>query len=58
MAAVRMANLFHRKLNPQNIDDVLKRGNGLWDSLYHPFSDKLNAKLGQSHPDLPVHIIE
>lgn len=37
---------------------MVKRGNGLWDSVYRPFSDKLSAKLAQSHPDLPVFIIE
>lgn len=30
----------------------------MWDRIYHPFTDKLTAKLGQSHPDLPVFIIE
>lgn len=33
------------------------RGRGLWDSVYRPFEDKLVAKLGTSHPDLPVHIL-
>nr|POF17967.1 dol-p-man:man(5)glcnac(2)-pp-dol alpha-1,3-mannosyltransferase [Quercus suber] len=47
-----------RALSQKNINEVLKRGNGLWDSVYHPLTDKLTAKLGQSHPDLPVHIIE
>jgi hypothetical protein len=30
----------------------------MWNDIYTPFSDKLTAKLAQSHPDLPVHIIE
>jgi hypothetical protein len=30
----------------------------MWASVYHPFTDKLTAKLAQSHPDLPVFIIE
>ena len=47
-----------RGLSQQNIDDTLKRGNALWESIYHPFSDKLSAKLGQSHPDMPVFIIQ
>lgn len=47
-----------RALSTKNIDDTLKRGSSLWDSIYRPFTDKLTAKLGQSHPDLPVHIIE
>ncbi|KAK4503212.1 hypothetical protein PRZ48_006640 [Zasmidium cellare] len=47
-----------RALSKSNIEATLARGNGLWDSIYHPFSAKLSAKLAQSHPDLPVHIIE
>ena len=30
----------------------------MWNAIYHPFTDKLTAKLAQSHPDLPIHIIE
>lgn len=30
----------------------------MWDIIYQPFTDKLTAKLAQSHPDLPVFIIE
>ncbi|KAK5136682.1 hypothetical protein LTR08_002335 [Meristemomyces frigidus] len=47
-----------RGLSQQHIDSTLARGNGLWDSIYRPFSSKLTAKLAQSHPDLPVFIIE
>lgn len=47
-----------RGLTRDNIDDVVKRGNDLWESVYHPLSQKLSDKLGQSHPDLPVFIIE
>ena len=47
-----------RHLSPRNIEATLERGNKLWESIYHPFSEKLSAKLAQSHPDLPVHIIE
>ncbi|CAK4034325.1 Hypothetical predicted protein [Lecanosticta acicola] len=47
-----------RHLSKATIEETLARGNALWDSIYHPFSDKLTAKLAQSHPDLPVHIIE
>jgi len=47
-----------RHLSKQNIDETVRRGNGLWESIYHPFSDKLTAKLASSHPDLPVFIIE
>lgn len=47
-----------RNLNRENINATIQRGNDLWDSIYRPFSTKLTAKLAQSHPDLPVHIIE
>ncbi|KAK3111507.1 hypothetical protein LTR53_013188 [Teratosphaeriaceae sp. CCFEE 6253] len=47
-----------RHLDQQTISTTLKRGNTLWDSIYRPFSDKLTDKLAQSHPDLPVFIIE
>jgi len=47
-----------RKLARSNIDDVLDRGHGLWNSIYAPFSSKLIKKLASSHPDLPVHIVE
>ena len=30
----------------------------MWNAIYHPFTDKLTARLAQSHPDLPVFIIE
>jgi hypothetical protein len=33
------------------------RGRALWDSVYRPFETKLLDKLGQSHPDLPVQIL-
>lgn len=45
-------------LNRSTIDDVVSRGNAMWDDIYHPFTDKLTAKLAQSHPDMPVFIIE
>ena len=47
-----------RGLSQTHIDSTLQRGNGLWESIYRPFSSKLTAKLAQSHPDLPVFIIE
>ncbi|KAG9244108.1 hypothetical protein BJ878DRAFT_507701 [Calycina marina] len=46
-----------RKPTRENIEDIIARGDGLWESIYHPFSSKLEAKLAQSHPDLPVHIL-
>ena len=47
-----------RMLARDNVDDVLDRGHGLWNSIYAPFSSKLIKKLSSSHPDLPVHIVE
>jgi hypothetical protein len=47
-----------RMLGRENVDDVLDRGHGLWNSIYAPFSSKLIKKLSSSHPDLPVHIVE
>jgi hypothetical protein len=47
-----------RMLGRENVDDVLDRGHGLWNSIYAPFSNKLIKKLSSSHPDLPVHIVE
>ena len=35
-----------------------ERGQVLWKSIYFPFETKLYDKLGQAHPDLPVHILE
>ncbi|EGP89457.1 unnamed protein product [Zymoseptoria tritici ST99CH_1A5] len=46
-----------RALTKAGIEDTVARGDSLWDSIYHPLSDKLSAKLGQTHPDLPVFII-
>ena len=46
-----------RQLTSQNISDSLARGRKLWDSVYKPFEGKLLDRLAQSHPNLPVHII-
>lgn len=35
-----------------------KAAYSLWDDIYQPHSDKLIKILGQSHPDLPVFILE
>lgn len=42
---------------PDTLPAMTQRGRALWDSVYRPFEDKLVAKLGESHPDLPVHIL-
>jgi len=47
-----------RSLTQKHVSQTVERGNWLWDRIYHPFTDKLSAKLAQSHPDLPVFIIE
>ncbi|KAK3717661.1 hypothetical protein LTR37_005728 [Vermiconidia calcicola] len=47
-----------RSLSSNSINQTLERGNWMWDRIYHPFTDKLTAKLAQSHPDLPVFIIQ
>jgi len=46
-----------REFSPENIEERKTDGLGLWDSVYYGFERKLLDKLGQSHPDLPVHII-
>ena len=40
-----------------NLKSSLERGRALWDSIYEPHSTKLLNKLGDAHPDLPVHIL-
>ncbi|KAL2870936.1 uncharacterized protein BJX67DRAFT_377558 [Aspergillus lucknowensis] len=40
-----------------NISEISARGKALWDSIYRPFEVKLYEKLADSHPDLPVHIL-
>lgn len=40
-----------------NINDIINRGQSLWTSIYHPFDSRLFSKLGDSHPDLPVFIL-
>ncbi|KAK0120358.1 dolichyl-P-Man:Man(5)GlcNAc(2)-PP-dolichol alpha-1,3-mannosyltransferase [Cadophora gregata] len=46
-----------RIASQSNIDDIITRGNSLWESIYRPFDEKLYAKLAESHPDLPVFIL-
>ncbi|KLT44162.1 hypothetical protein CC85DRAFT_283951 [Cutaneotrichosporon oleaginosum] len=42
---------------PTDIPALFARGMALWDGIYEPHSKKLVAKLADSHPDLPVHIL-
>ncbi|KAJ5184539.1 hypothetical protein N7491_007594 [Penicillium cf. griseofulvum] len=46
-----------RAPTPENIAAISERGHALWNSIYHPFEKKLYNKLADSHPDLPVHIL-
>ncbi|KAI0114339.1 hypothetical protein GGR51DRAFT_503964 [Nemania sp. FL0031] len=46
-----------RNLTPENLEIRKRDGLALWDSVYLGFERKLLDKLAQSHPDLPVHII-
>ena len=53
-----MANAdINRTSSPQNINSILARGHALWSSIYRPFDKKLFDKLAESHPDLPVFIV-
>lgn len=47
-----------RGVDSSNVDATNARGRALWDSIYVPFEAKLFDKLGESHPDLPVYILE
>lgn len=47
-----------RALRAESVVETVERGRWMWDRIYHPFTDKLTAKLAQSHPDLPVFIVE
>lgn len=40
-----------------NIESINTRGRALWDAIYRPLQTKLEEKLGEAHPDLPVFII-
>lgn len=46
-----------RTATPENIAEINARGRALWKSIYLPFDAKLEAKLADAHPDLPVHIL-
>ncbi|EAA30321.1 hypothetical protein GE21DRAFT_10560 [Neurospora crassa] len=46
-----------RQTTPSNISAVHARGRQLWESIYTPLDTKLEAKLAEAHPDLPVHIL-
>ncbi|KAJ0117410.1 conserved mitochondrial protein [Diaporthe amygdali] len=46
-----------RTITPENLARRNETGLGLWRSVYDPFDGKLIARLAESHPDLPVHIL-
>ncbi|KAF2963042.1 hypothetical protein GQX73_g10530 [Xylaria multiplex] len=46
-----------RGLTTANLETRKKDGLALWDSVYLGFERRLLDKLAQSHPDLPIHII-
>ncbi|KAI9731813.1 MAG: hypothetical protein M1818_007678 [Claussenomyces sp. TS43310] len=46
-----------RAPSAENIDEIRARGLSLWNSIYAPFEVKLYDKLADSHPNLPVHIL-
>lgn len=52
-----IGSYYNRTPSPDNVMAAGARGKALWDAIYQPYSDKLIAKLAESHPDLPVHIL-
>lgn len=46
-----------RAITADNLARRTEAGLGLWRSVYDPFDGKLIARLADSHPDLPVHIL-
>ncbi|KAI3330372.1 hypothetical protein F4824DRAFT_478990 [Ustulina deusta] len=46
-----------RELTPANLEIRKRDGRALWDGVYLGFERKLLDRLAQSHPDLPVHIL-
>lgn len=48
----------YRKITSDELKPVQEAAYALWDDIYTPVSDKLVSILGQSHPDLPVFIID
>ncbi|KAH7320615.1 hypothetical protein B0I35DRAFT_477188 [Stachybotrys elegans] len=53
----KLATAPTREPTPENVQDILARGRGLWDSVYRPFENKLYDKLALAHPDLPMFIL-
>lgn len=53
----KMAKQAQREYTARNIEARKQGGLALWDNIYAGFERKLLDKLAESHPDLPVHII-
>ncbi|EOQ99968.1 Dol-P-Man:Man(5)GlcNAc(2)-PP-Dol alpha-1,3-mannosyltransferase [Wallemia ichthyophaga EXF-994] len=47
-----------RALTSENLDQFKARGEDLWESIYHPFHEKLVNILNQNHPDMGRYIID
>lgn len=47
-----------RVATPQNVDEIVARGRGLWKTIYTPHAEKLYNKLGAYHPDFIEFIIQ
>ncbi|GAA5897570.1 uncharacterized protein JCM6883_006740 [Sporobolomyces salmoneus] len=55
--AERLSTQPLREQSPSTVSTVSKSAHSLWKSIYQPHDAKLLSKLGESHPDLPVHIL-
>ncbi|KAF8165149.1 hypothetical protein B0H34DRAFT_225502 [Crassisporium funariophilum] len=47
-----------RTAKSDDIESIVTRGKGLWNSIYQPHADKLHDKLGSYHPDFISFIIQ
>ncbi|KAK2071258.1 hypothetical protein P8C59_005696 [Phyllachora maydis] len=56
--AARLERAPSRQVGPDALAAAHARGRRLWDSVYVPVAQKLVDRLAESHPDLPVHILE
>ncbi|KAI5308914.1 hypothetical protein KEM55_004530, partial [Ascosphaera atra] len=53
----RLSTEVSRDCSPVDLEQTKARGRELWNSIYKPFEQKLVSKLGRSHPDMPVVIL-
>ncbi|KAI0786369.1 hypothetical protein C8Q75DRAFT_771496 [Abortiporus biennis] len=47
-----------RTATPQNVGEILDRGQNLWNSIYTPHEVKLHDKLASYHPDFMAFILQ